>query len=502
MRIRDERIPSRLVLFALFFSSLYILCLCGDVVVAHPVPKQNHDRAIEVRLTPTAVVVNYRLEIDEYRAVQDLEKEEIARIRSPRDIGRVFVACTAPILGNNLIARLDDKELSFQGEGKIDDSVADHLRCEFTFKAAWNLTPGKLHSFTFREANYDREDFDRIDLALIIDETIHPRETTAPDKTLRERSALERRPGDDERLRKLSATFTLKSASTDSSSQANGQTPKSEPERTNVERERSHNLLHLLLDTQRGLVVLLFMAAGFGAAHALTPGHGKTLVAAYLVGERGTVWHALLLGLMTTITHTGAVLVLAVVFLVSPSSARFIYYLQGLIGGLLITLLGFWLLVQRLFGRPDHVHIGGSHHHHHGDEPQLPGGTTVRWWHLVLLGMRGGLVPCWDAILLLCLAVSAQRLWLGLPLLLAFSAGLAGVLVGLGVGVVWTRNWAVGRWVASDRMRKVSAALPLVSATILIALGLWLCYESLQTEQSPKPTEQNNAPLTSARALR
>ncbi|MGH7170152.1 MAG: hypothetical protein ACRELF_01350, partial [Gemmataceae bacterium] len=171
--------------------------------------------------------------------------------------------------------------------------------------------------------------------------------------------------------------------------------------------EHPQKLLHLL-DTRRGLVVLLLLAAGFGAVHALTPGHGKTLVAAYLVGEHGTVWHALLLGLMTTLTHTGAVFVLAIVFLISPSAANVIYYVQGLVGGLLIAALGLWLLLQRLFGRADHFHFGGhSHHHHshdHAHEHAHPpsDGASVRWWHLVLLGCaadwcRAGMRSCYCA---------------------------------------------------------------------------------------------------------
>jgi ABC-type nickel/cobalt efflux system permease component RcnA len=99
--------------------------------------------------------------------------------------------------------------------------------------------------------------------------------------------------------------------------------------------------------------------------------------------------------------------------------------------------------------------------------------------------MRGGLVPCWDAIILLGLAISAQRLWLGVPLLLAFSAGLAGVLVALGVGVVWARNWAVARWGGGPRMRKFVGILPLLSAAVITALGLWLCYDSLHAEMPP-----------------
>ncbi len=479
---------SRLLLC--FLSSL---CLCASVVnavFAHPVPKQNHDRVIEVRLTSDAVIVKYQLEIDEYRAVQDLDKEELAHIDSPRAIPRVFLEHAAPILRNNLIARLDGQELRFSGGGEIDSTVTDHLRCNFTFTAPWKPAADRPHTFVFREANYDQEDFDRIELTLTTGAGVRLQEATGPDRTLSERPPLERKPGEGERLRKLSATFVISDAAPlapeDAASRRvypGGDEPRRSPD---VPPRETHpqKLLHLLLDTRRGLVVLLLLAAGFGAVHALTPGHGKTLVAAYLVGEHGTIWHALLLGLMTTLTHTGAVFVLAVVFLISPAAARSIYYVQGLLGGLLIAGLGLWLLLQRLFGRPDHFHLGGhSHHHHHhqGHEHlHVPSdGASVQWWHLLLLGMRGGLVPCWDAILLLGLAISAQRLWLGVPLLLAFSAGLAGVLVALGITVVWARNWVVARWGGGERMRKTVHALPLVSAAVITALGVWLCYESL-----------------------
>jgi ABC-type nickel/cobalt efflux system permease component RcnA len=76
-------------------------------------------------------------------------------------------------------------------------------------------------------------------------------------------------------------------------------------------------------------------------------------------------------------------------------------------------------------------------------------------------------------------------LWLAVPLLLAFSAGLAGVLVALGMSVVWARNWAVARWGGGERMAKAVRALPLVSAAIITALGLWLCYDSLHPETPP-----------------
>jgi ABC-type nickel/cobalt efflux system permease component RcnA len=223
----------------------------------------------------------------------------------------------------------------------------------------------------------------------------------------------------------------------------------------------------------------MLLAAAFGAAHALTPGHGKTLVAAYLVGERGTPWHAVLLGVVTTLTHTAAVLVVAAVLplLFGDAPPAAVQAAFGLVGGLLIAGLGLWLLMARLTGRADHVHLGGGHHHHHHHHDPAPAQRAVGWWGLVVLGMSGGIVPCWDAIAMLGLAISAQRLWLGLPLLLAFSAGLAGVLIVIGLGVVYARNLA-GRQL--DRWQPLVRALPIASALVVTVLGLWLCYDSVQ----------------------
>jgi ABC-type nickel/cobalt efflux system permease component RcnA len=459
------------------------------------VPKENHDRIIDVKLTPAAVVVEYHLEVDGNRAELDLIElelppDEFAGLRNETAFVRTYIAQFAPILANNLFARLDGALLVFtRKEGKLDASVQDHLRFDFTFTAPWTPKPGRTHQFTFEEANYHRQDFNRIQLTLSAAPGVSLQSVTGPDKELLERSQLMLKSGDSDRLRKASATFSVgESALSPGEQQPETNSVMPDPS-GDAEDDHPQKLLHLLLDTRRGVVVLLLLAAGFGAVHALTPGHGKTLVAAYLVGEHGTVWHALILGLMTTLTHTGAVFALAIVFFISPATASLMYFVQGLVGGLLIAGLGLWLLFQRLAGRADHFHVGGHshHHHHHGHDgdhdhahvPVIPAGTSVRWWHLVLLGMRGGIVPCWDAIILLCLAISAQRLWLGVPLLLAFSAGLASVLVALGVSVVWARNWAIARWGEGQRMRKLARALPLLSAALITALGLWLCYDSL-----------------------
>jgi ABC-type nickel/cobalt efflux system permease component RcnA len=229
------------------------------------------------------------------------------------------------------------------------------------------------------------------------------------------------------------------------------------------------------------------LAGFFGAVHALAPGHGKTLVAASLVGEHGTVWHALILGLVTTITHTGAVLALAgILLVVNPDRLPNL----ELFGGLMVAGMGLWLLLRRLAGQADHLHLGGQGHHHHShDHSQadhfhnetswrnlVPASPTVGgWWGLVALGISGGIVPCYDAIIMLIFAVSARKLWLALPLLLAFSAGLAGVLIVIGILVVQVKGFAssrlgVGKWFKS---------LPILSSILVIILGLFLCYRSI-----------------------
>jgi nickel/cobalt exporter len=307
-------------------------------------------------------------------------------------------------------------------------------------------------------------------------------------------------------------------------------TPKPKATVPPASRDAAHHdsgLLELLRSSDHGFWMLLILAAAVGAIHALTPGHGKTLVAAYLVGEQGTVWHALVLGLVTTLTHTGVVLVAAVALRFIPSVwvESALQVLQVLFA-LLIAGLGFWLLVCRLSGRADHVHLGGhghdhhhhdhahhhGHHHHHHDHehhhhaehhdhthaetehqahdhehadhdhdeqghviPKTTREKSLGWWGLVTLGIQGGIVPCWDAIIMLLVAVSLGLLWLALPMLLAFSAGLAAVLVGIGIAVVSAKGLAQKRWGATRLLQ----ALPVVSACVVIALGMWLLYDSV-----------------------
>jgi nickel/cobalt transporter (NicO) family protein len=488
-----------------------VLALAGSAV-SHPVPSDNHDRTIVVRLTAEAVDVDYRLEVAETRAALDLPKLETTGVSSRREFHEVVLRFYRSVLAENLDANLDGRPLEFTCvDGRYE--VTDHFRCDLRLRATWHPAPGVQHTFALREGNYHDDDVSALRLTISAAGRVTFLQSTGPAEKLMARPWSERKPGDGERLRHVSATFVV----ADEEARAFEKPalpPDPEPPRDgpgtmpvasiraapaeaiawnkpNVEPAADqddegsppHTLFHLLLDTRRGFAMLLLLAAGLGAAHALTPGHGKTLAAAYLVGERGTVWHALFLGLVTTVTHTASVLLLAFLLPVFfPNTARAgVQTALELFGGLLVAGLGLWLLMVRLAGRADHTHLGGSDHRHshgHGHSHGMPIGQPG-WRGLVILGVSGGIVPCWDAMALLAGTVSTQRLWMGPPLLLAFSAGLAAVLVAVGVLVVQARKWAGDRWQGWEWFRKLERALPLVSAVVVTVMGLWLCYESV-----------------------
>jgi ABC-type nickel/cobalt efflux system permease component RcnA len=487
-------------------AAAVLLVLTGSLS-AHPVPRDNHDRTILVRLTADAIEVDYRLEMDETRAALDLPRSEVAGVSSRKEFHQVVLRFLQPVLAENLDARLDGHPLEFTAVASSIE-VTDHLRCDYRYRAAWKAAPGERHVFAFRDGNYSDDDFSLLRLTVGVAGGVTVLQSVAPDEKLIALVGSERKPGDGERLRKAVVTFAVADAEPraiykpalppDPQPLRDGRGPvaaalslpapteevaRNKPDSsqdTSSQEAAPQTLLHLLLDSRQGFAVLLLLAAGFGAAHALTPGHGKTLAAAYLVGERGTVGHAIFLGLVTTLTHTAAVLILAAllpVFFHGTAPAAVQTALE-LIGGLLIAGLGLWLLAVRLTGGPDHFHISGGHHGHgdaHGLAVSRPG-----WRGLVVLGVSGGIVPCWDALAMLALAITTQKLWLALPLLLAFSAGLASVLVVVGVAVVQARNWAGARWGKYVSFQGLERALPLASAVLVTAMGLWLCFESVQ----------------------
>src|SRR5215218_2529601 len=261
------------------------------------------------------------------------------------------------------------------------------------------------------------------------------------------------------------------------------------------------------------ILISLLAALLWGALHAFTPGHGKTVVAAYLVGDRGTAWHAAFLGLTVTLTHTLGVFALGgvAIYLARYILPEDLFPWLGVVSGLLGVMIGLSLLFSRsrtTFGASSgkarhvhaehadgddthlHSHVHHGHSHSHGDHeqshshsghthshlPQGAGGSKVGMRGLVALGVSGGLVPCPAALVLLLSAISLGRLGFGMVLVVAFSVGLAIVLTGIGILMIYAKR-------LFDRFSfeaRVPRLLPVASALVISLAGVVILVGSLK----------------------
>jgi ABC-type nickel/cobalt efflux system permease component RcnA len=285
------------------------------------------------------------------------------------------------------------------------------------------------------------------------------------------------------------------------------------------------------------LLLSLLFAFWFGAGHALSPGHGKTIVGAYLVGNRGTARHAVILGLTVTATHTAGVFALGLVTLylsgfILPDQ---LYPWLGFLSGLLVAGMGFTLFARRLAAlrrgrqsRPaaplpftgallkqsDHLHShpaeGRSHDHdshgHHSQDHtadhshshshglgqphshEMPRQITMR--SLIGLGISGGLLPCPSALVVLLSAIAFHKVAFGMLLIVAFSLGLATTLTAIGLLVVFSgrvlsriRSKRSGRLLPAGL--RVVRLMPVVSALVVGALGTVIAIGALSPSSLP-----------------
>ena len=272
-----------------------------------------------------------------------------------------------------------------------------------------------------------------------------------------------------------------------------------------------------------------------GSLHAMTPGHGKALVGAYLVGSQGRTRDAVFLGTIVTITHTGSVLLLGLITLIASH-----YILPALIApwlevisGVLVIIFGINLLIQRrhdlarfasnrikqpaegfsikvadhthdkessLLHTHDHTHVG-EHDHSHPHTHAVPA-NEITWKSLLTLGVSGGLVPCPDAIAILLVAVAVNRIPFGMFLILAFSIGLAFVLIAIGIAMVQGVRFIT----RSDILSRFSVYAPVVSAVVVSGLGIVLTVSALNSlnffsAASRSPVSQNASSDSSSNSL-
>jgi len=218
--------------------------------------------------------------------------------------------------------------------------------------------------------------------------------------------------------------------------------------------------MNLLTD---GAFFYLITAFALGALHAVEPGHGKTIVAAYLVGSHGKPKHAIALGAIVTFTHTIGIILLAVLTLILAKNIE-VERLNPVfeIGAAAIVLVvGAWMLRRNLQDLRHH------HQHPHTHEHKPDQKTGVFWKDIIFLGVSGGIVPCPAAFAVLLTSISAAKPESGLVWVLSFSVGLALTLIMLGIIVIKAAQW-VGRKLSTNRWLDRA---PLFSSIIILLMG-------------------------------
>ena len=214
----------------------------------------------------------------------------------------------------------------------------------------------------------------------------------------------------------------------------------------------------------------LTLACFFGAVHGLTPGHGKTIATAYLVGSNSTFTQALILSAIVTITHTVGIFALGLTVLLASHYLlpEQLYYIFSLLSGITISVIGFWQL-ESYFNPPV------DEHHHHYSDCEASRRHRINSKSLVSLGIAGGLIPCSEALILLLGAIAIHQEIYGLELVAAFSLGLGFTLTIIGSIAVYCRGWL-------DRLpnfESVRTYFPLISAVAVSIAGLILTTEAI-----------------------
>lgn len=249
------------------------------------------------------------------------------------------------------------------------------------------------------------------------------------------------------------------------------------------------------------LLVSMLTAAALGAGHALTPGHGKTLMAAYLVGTRGSARHALGLGISVSVSHTAGILALAAIVVAAADvlPPDVVVRWAPLVAAVSIVAIGGWMLAGEVGRRraprdedhgaqehghehaDDHGH-GHPHGHDHGhDHPDADApvpGSTITWRSLFLLGLAGGLIPSTSALLILLGTIAAGRPAFGFILVAAFGLGMAAVMSGVGLALVAARE-RFDRTEVDGGVARMREAVPLAAAVVVLGFGVVLTAQAI-----------------------
>jgi ABC-type nickel/cobalt efflux system permease component RcnA len=540
--------------FARFSALLFLLGLCR-LASAHPMGNFSVNHYSKIDLRGDRIIVRYFIDLAEIPTYQELQQGNIAATPMDPNSPAVtrYVAARGAELGHGLIIEIDGEPISVRllSSGVIFPPGAGGLptmKMGFVYEAAYPSTVDRQPiSLRYADSNYpghsgwkeiialtsagsllqssvpatDRsgelsnyptdlltsppQDLEASVLAILPPAPVGI--AAAPLRSVAKRASLPVGgavilPGLNHPTKKGGAenapTATLPVATSIAPSQATATA--STPVHLQANRQQTPRSRFTELITAQHLSVWFlftaaFIAIGLGGLHALEPGHGKTIVAAYLVGSKGTARHAVLLGMIVTVSHTAGVFALGAITLYA---SRYIlpeqlYPWLGAFSGITIAGLGCYMLLRRLTGTAtDHSHAPGAPSGHwtfwkrstddetenNPEQSKSDRAQSVSLTQLFTLGITGGIIPCPAALIVLLSAFALHRIGLGFFLIVAFSVGLAAVLIGFGMLMVFARRFMTRLQIDGPLTRRW---LPAASSTFIAVLGLALTFQALSS---------------------
>lgn len=494
---------------------IFLLTIQASPAAAHPLGNFTINHYLGVVVGVDAVVIDYVVDLAEIPTFQERDLNEAdSSVRCDELAAGLEVTSDSAAL--ELVSTASSIEF-LPGQGGLETT-----RIECGYRASVTLTAGTTISIadTNHGARVGWHEMTASGDGVTIRSEL-PVESTSQRLTAYPEDS--RRP--DQRTGTLTVTEVGASsgsavAQPASSGSSEGEQPRgSTAERLDVDDD---GFLSLIADGGEGplaLLVALGFAAGLGAVHGLAPGHGKTVIAAYLVATKGTRRQALWLALAVALSHTLGVFVLGGVTVAASSqfAPERVYPWLKVVSGTIVLGLGAWLVAhvvgnwrhRRALARHEaahhaHDHDHGHHHHHdhqHHHEPAagagwhrhgllphhhgqaldqlMPSDQPLGWKALTALGFSGGLVPSTSAVVLLLGAIQLERLLLGGVLVLAFGVGMSVALVAAGVGIVTLSRRAGHRLDAAAVSRHLTRWLQPVASAAIVSVGLYLTTRAL-----------------------
>lgn len=485
-------------------AALFITLLCGPAA-AHPMGPNSYNHYSAITVHAGAINVFYIMDIAEFPTYAII-KNDISRRRNKVWTDEELTAYRqniCPELARGLTLTVDKKKLALKSDacrveilpskyapprpGRERDLRALERRkipwytlwIELELSARFAVEPGRVHAASFEDANYADMAAGWREIELLDSDTA---KITGGRGSLNQIHSgrlnteklndLMLKVDKDDMPRDTSAAFRYAAG-------AGARTSSSGASRVRGSwlKRATAALPELpeLLNSHYFPLAAMAFAFILGCLHALSPGHGKTLVAAYLIGSRGRVSDAVLLGVVVTVSHVLSVVALGAVIMLATTNIdnrRVEEFLQ-LGSGILIVAIGLWMFARNT-GRHKHSHDHGHTHEHGHDHNQTHEHDHAHhhqeratWRDIFVLGVTGGIVPCPTALIVLFSAVALKQIGFGLALIAVFSMGLAAVLIAIGILMVKARGFMDKRLVESGAIR----ILPFVSAAIITAIG-------------------------------